>query len=136
MTSKSLALAPAEPNVTPMLDVLLVLLIIFLAASVRVIHSLDAQLPPPCTDACTGGASIVLEVLPGPAYRINSSDVPASELGARIASIYRDRPEKILQVSGDRRVSYEMVVHAMDVAKANGVNVIAVSPRASAASSH
>ena len=131
MTNKSIALAPAEPNVTPMLDVMLVLLIIFIAASVRVFQTMDAVLPQPCVGECAGGASIVLEVLPGPAYRINTQVVGADQLAARIADIYRDRPDKIIQVAGSPRVSYAAVVNAMDVAKASGVRVIAVSPKTS-----
>ena len=131
MTNKSIALAPAEPNVTPMLDVMLVLLIIFIAASVHVFQTMDAVLPQPCAGACASGASIVLEVLPGPAYRINTQPILADQLAARIADIYRDRPDKIIQVAGSPRVSYAAVVNAMDVAKASGVRVIAVSPKTS-----
>ena len=131
MTNKSIALAPAEPNVTPMLDVMLVLLIIFIAASVRVFQTMDVVLPQPCVGECAGGASIVLEVLPGPAYRINSQPIRADHLADRIADIYRDRPDKIIQVTGSPRVSYAAVVNAMDVAKASGVRVIAVSPKTS-----
>ena len=133
MTNKSIALAPAEPNVTPMLDVMLVLLIIFIAASVRVFQTMDAVLPQPCVGACQGGTSIVLEVLPGPAYRINMRPVAADQLAAQIADIYRDRPDKIIQVTGSPRVSYAAVVNAMDIAKASGVRVIAVSPKTSSA---
>jgi biopolymer transport protein TolR len=129
MTYKSMGLASAEPNVTPMLDVLLVLLIIFLAASVRIVPTMDVQLPEPCVGACAGGSAIVLEVLPGPTYRINNTPVEAPQLAARITDIYRGRPDKTIQVAGSPRVSYATVVEAMDIAKSSGVTVIGVSPK-------
>ena len=52
----------AELNVTPMIDVLLVLLIVFMLAVVRVHRTMDVQLPQPCGPACTGDDGIVLEV--------------------------------------------------------------------------
>ena len=64
--TRALSLASAEPNVTPMLDVLLVLLIIFLSVVIQVHHTIDSVLPQPCTGACSAGESIILEVRAGP----------------------------------------------------------------------
>jgi biopolymer transport protein TolR len=119
----------AEPNVTPMIDVLLVMLIVFMVAMMRVHHTMDVQLPQPCVVACGSGTQIVLEVLPGPRYRIDQTDVVAIDLLPRLKSIYAPRPEKVIQVAGSPGVRYNDVVAAMDVAKSAGVLVIAVSPR-------
>ena len=67
-------LVPAEPNVTPMIDVLLVLLIAFMVADAGVHRTMDTQLPePPCSGCIVEElpTPIVLDVLPGPTYRLN-----------------------------------------------------------------
>src|ERR1043165_5981116 len=98
-----------EPNVTPMIDVLLVLLIVFMTAIVPQMHrSLDAQLP--CAEACpASGDGIVLEVLPGPAYRINRTVVAPDRLLSQLQSIYAKRPDKIIEIAGHAGVRYEDV---------------------------
>lgn len=127
----------AEPNVTPMIDVLLVLLIIFMVASIRLHHTMDAQLPDRgCQGLCETTQQIVLEVLPGPAYRINQSAVEPSDLFARLSSIYLARPEKIIQVAGYPGARYEDVVSAMDVARSAGVRVVGVAPPSTYLSDH
>jgi biopolymer transport protein ExbD len=118
----------AEINVTPFLDILLVLIITFLAAmSARM--TMDAQLPEPCTGACRGDdRQIVLEVLPGGLYRLNSRMVTEANLLSTLRSTYAGRPEKIIQVAGHRDVRYQTVLSAMDVAHSAGVKVIALPP--------
>jgi biopolymer transport protein ExbD len=128
MDGNASAIPTSELNVTPMLDVLLVLLITFMAMALPVHHTIDAQLPQECAGACAGGSEIVLEVLPGPTYRVNRSPVPANDLATRLSAIYRDRPEKIIYVAGDRHVSYQEVITAMDVARSAGVRVLSVAP--------
>lgn len=119
----------AEPNVTPMIDVLLVVLIVFIMAAVQVHRTIDAQLPQPCPTACDASLPIVLEVLPGPSYRINRQPVSVNDLVPRLSSIFAGQPDKTIQVSGDRGVRYDAVVHAMDLARSAGVRVIGVAPR-------
>ena len=120
----------AELNVTPMLDVMLVLLVIFMAASVRFHRTVDAQLPEPCATACEGSATITLEVLPGPVYKLNGADVTSDDLASTLRRVYAARPEKTLHVAGRAGVTYETVVGAMDVAKSSGVRVVGISPKA------
>ena len=129
MTAVSRTAPASEMNVTPMLDVLLVLLIIFMAASMRIRPAADVQLPEECAGACPGNSTpIVLEVLPGPTYRINLAPVAPAELGTRLRSIYAQRPEKVLYVGGHPRVRYEEVIRAMDVAKGAGVVALGLAP--------
>ena len=116
----------ADLNVTPMLDVLLVLLVIFMA-SVQVRHTMDAQLPAPCSEACPASDSpIVLEVLHGHNYRLNSVPLAETDLAARLREVYAGRPDKVLQVAGARDAIYQDVIGAMDVARAAGVRVIGI----------
>lgn len=119
----------AEPNVTPMIDVLLVLLIVFMVVVVQVYHTMDVRLPIPCTGTCNGDAPIILEVLPGPAYRINHTDVAPGALADQLRALYAPRPEKIIQVAGHPGVRYQDVMAAMDIARSAGVRVIGIPPK-------
>jgi biopolymer transport protein TolR len=120
-----------ELNVTPMLDVLLVLLIIFMSVSIQVHRTIDVVLPVPCAGVCDGQPPIVLEVLPGPSYRVNQHAVASDQLLSYLLGIYRGRPDKIIQVAGHPAVRYDDVVHAMDIAKSAGVTAIGIAPRES-----
>ena len=119
----------SEMNVTPMLDVLLVLLIIFMAVTIQVHRTIDANLPVPCSGRCDGPQTIVLEVLPGPEYRVNQRPVATNQLLGYLLDVYRGRPEKIIQVAGYPNVRYADVVTAMDIAKSAGVVAIGIAPK-------
>ena len=119
-------------NVTPMIDVLLVLLIIFMMVIPMSRKAIDLQLPdpnPPDTPSGPQPAQIVLEVLPGGVFKINTEPVPGPQLAKRLKDIYDPRPEKIIFVKGDPTVKYHEVIHAMDVARGAGVKVIGATPK-------
>jgi biopolymer transport protein TolR len=121
-----------EPNVTPMIDVMLVLLIIFIMAVPMLRKAIDLQLPdpkPPETKQPPPTTQIVLQVLPGGVLKINQEDVTQENLAARLKEIYDPRPDKIIFVKGDATVKYQDVIAAMDAARGAGVKVIGIPPK-------
>jgi biopolymer transport protein TolR len=121
-----------EINVTPMIDVLLVLLIIFMMVIPMSRKAIDLQLPDPTPDNTNSGpppSQIVLEVLPGNVFKVNSQPIPKNDLAKKLKEIYDPRPEKIIFVKGDPAVKYSDVIWAMDVARGSGVKVIGMTPK-------
>jgi biopolymer transport protein TolR len=121
-TASPLALR-AEPNVAPMIDVLLVLLIVFMAALPAQRKAMTGQLPPDEADPSAHAVGIVLEVGPGARYALNRRPIPAPRLAAELAAVYAGRPDKTLIVRGDPAARYQEVITAMDVARGAGVVV-------------
>jgi biopolymer transport protein TolR len=121
-----------EINVTPMIDVLLVLLIIFMMVIPMSRKAIDLQLPDPTPDNTPSGpppSQIVLEVLPGNVFKINTQPVSKADLGKKLKEIYDPRPDKIIFIKGDPTVKYSDVITAMDVARGAGVKIIATTPK-------
>jgi biopolymer transport protein ExbD len=115
----------AEINVTPFLDVLLVLLILFMYLCLNQQKVITAQLPDPNVRAMTDSTPpIVLEVQPNSTYAINTQSVPTGQLESRLRSIYAGRPAKTIILRASPGVRYQDVVTAMDIAK--GVGVVAI----------
>ncbi len=120
-----------EPNVTPMIDVLLVLLVIFMMIIPMSRKAIDTQLPDPTPQPPSNVIpdQIVLEVLPDDRFAINKEPVEKAALMARIKTIYEGRPDKTIFVKGDTMVKYSIVVWAMDQARGGGVKIIGVPPK-------
>lgn len=121
-----------EINVTPMIDVLLVLLIIFMMIIPMSRKAIDTQLPDPNPVQSSAQANpdqIVLEVLPDDKFAINTQPVEKAELFNRLKTLYDPRPEKIIFVKGDTMVTYSSVIFAMDQARGAGVKVIGIPPK-------
>jgi biopolymer transport protein TolR len=121
-----------EINVTPMIDVLLVLLIIFMLVVPMSRKAIDLQIPDPndqTVSATPPPAQIVLEVGPGGTYAVNKQPVAKDQLYKYLKDLYDPRPEKIIFVKGDPKVKYEDVIWAMDIARGAGVKVIGAVPK-------
>jgi len=121
-----------EINVTPMIDVLLVLLIIFMMVVPMARKAIDIQLPDPNPAVAPANAvsqQIVLEVLPNSAFAVNKEPLNKDNLVKRLKEIYDNRPDKLIFVKGDPAVKYQDVIFAMDMARQAGVKVIGVPPK-------
>ena len=121
----------SEPNLTPMIDVLLVLLIIFMVIIPMGRKAFDVQLPDPTAPPPPKNQKvnqIVLEVNPGEQFLINKAPVAKSDLFKELKKIYDPRPEKIIFIKGDPEVKYQDVIFAMDQARGAGVKVLGATP--------
>jgi biopolymer transport protein ExbD len=118
-------------NVTPMIDVLLVLLIIFMVIVPMARKTIDVQLPDPTPQPTPPGPppqNIVLQVMQGGKFKINSEESTREGLAKRLREIYEPRPDKLIFVKGDSLASYQDVIFAMDMARGSGVKVIGHMP--------
>jgi len=119
----------SEMNVTPFLDILLVLLILFMFLCLNQQKLLTAQLPDPSARATEATPSIVLEVYPNDAYAINTQRVSRADLAERLRRIYDGRPTRTIIVRGASGVRYQDVVTAVDIARGAGVIAIGLASR-------
>jgi biopolymer transport protein ExbD/biopolymer transport protein TolR len=121
----------ADINMTPMIDILLVLLIIFMVVQQGLQKGLSVQVPPIDSEAQLAQAvdQIVLEIRSGNRYAINQQPVAEGQLQARLTEIFTGRPRKVIFVKGAEDITYGQVVYAVDAARAAGIEVVGLVPR-------
>ncbi|MGH7644516.1 MAG: ExbD/TolR family protein [Gemmatimonadales bacterium] len=121
----------ADINVTPMIDVLLVLLIIFMITLPLSRRTFDVQVPPEQKQQPKPqeqSAQIVLELRADGSYAINNEPVPLEQLDARLHQIFDQRPAKLMFIKTAGTRKYRDVIQAMDIARGAGVQVIGFTP--------
>jgi biopolymer transport protein TolR len=122
-----------EPNVVPMIDILLVLLIIFMMQVPLQRKKMDVQLPPELQQQQQqqqqrASDQIVLQLNEDGGYAINNDPVLKENLERRLREIYDPRPTKLMFIKTARNRKFEEVVEAMDIARGAGVQVIGFTP--------
>jgi biopolymer transport protein ExbD len=119
----------SQINVTPMIDVLLVLLIIFMVI-VPAVPKGEAALAPRTSTGEGHSDTVVLEVLKGDHgdafFKINQQVVSRNDLPGRLAAIYANRAQRVLFLKGDDGLSFTQVAEVIDIGHAAGVDRIGV----------
>jgi biopolymer transport protein TolR len=127
----------ADINVTPMIDILLVLLIIFMVIVPVTPKGLAAMVPQPPKDKTHQNDSertIVVQILynghASPLYKINDTDVSKADLLSRLTDIYANRAERIMFVKGDDKIDFRYVAEVIDIGRSASVDHIGLmTPR-------
>ena len=122
-------MAIAEPNVVPLCDVLLVLLIIFMVITPTIQKGIDVKLPETTSDTnATPAGLIVLTLKKDMTITINNQLIDISLLQDELKRIYSTRQDKIIFVRADAKLPYSKVVELIDIAKGAGVDTTGIIP--------
>lgn len=119
----------AEPNIVPLIDVLLVLIIIFMVITPTIPHGLSTIVPQPSPpnaqqDEAILAKTIVVQVMAGGRVMINQESSTWDQLGPRLENIFKERAEKVAFVKGDDSVEFYQVARAIDIMRGAGIDKV------------
>lgn len=119
-----------EINVTPMIDVLLVLIVIFMPIAPVTPKGLNAKVPqpPPPGDKTPPSGEIVVTVCANDSVRVNREPVAVSDLQARLTALYKNHPEHVLFVHAEGNLEYRQMARVIDLARGQVSNVSPLCP--------
>jgi biopolymer transport protein TolR len=117
----------SEPNIVPLIDVLLVLIIIFMVITPTTPQGLDALVPQPTPPNQQENKelldkTIVVQVTSDGKVMINQDQISWDDLGPRLEDIFKQRAEKVAFVKGDDNVEFANVARAIDVMRGAGID--------------
>jgi len=117
--------AMSEPNIVPLIDVLLVLIIIFMVITPRIptgLSTLVPQPPPPNQPQTPDdNRTVVVQVTNDGKVMINQDQSTWDQLGPRLADIFKERADKVAFVKGDDNVEFAQVARAIDIMRGSGI---------------
>ena len=111
----------AEMNMTPMIDVLLVLIIIFMLISPRVPVGLEAQIPHPADQAHPAPAEIVITVHADGTVQLNQESMNLQLLKVRLSDLFRSGSGQTIFLRGEKSLEFASVAQVIDLARGVGV---------------
>jgi len=113
----------SDPNIVPLIDVLLVLIIIFMVLTPKVPTGLPTLIPQPApkSNPQPEPSTVVVQVMSGGKVMINEDRSDWNALGTRLSDIFKDRADKVAFVKGDKDVSFEQVARAIDIMRGAGI---------------
>src|SRR5688572_32263964 len=125
-TRKVFGKAKADINITPLIDVLLVLIVIFMVISPLTPKGLETNVPQPSPQMTTKplNETLVLTLSQSGGIRLNQEEIESVSLGSRLQDVLRTRSDRTLFVQADDDVLYNDVAHLIDTARGAGADRI------------